>query len=75
MTVEQLRTAHQASPFRPFALRLSNGANYRIAHRDFLVCASQGRTVIVFGDGTQDDGTFHVLDLLHVTEIEFESAA
>jgi hypothetical protein len=72
MTIEQLRNAHLATPFRPFALHLSDGRTYRISHRDFLVSSPAGRTVIVFGDGAEDDGSFHIVDLLHVVEIEFE---
>jgi hypothetical protein len=66
MTIEQLRSAYQASPFRPFTIHLADGRSFQIRHRDYLSHSPSGRTIIVYGD----DDNFSVLDLLLVTELE-----
>lgn len=71
MTVEQLHTAHRASPFRPFTIRLADGRSFLVRHPDFLSRSPSGRTIIVH----QDDDSYSVLDLLLVTELEFHATA
>jgi hypothetical protein len=71
MTVEQLSTAKNASPFRPFTIRLADGRSFLVRHPDFLSRSPSGRTVIVHGDGD----SYSVLDLLLVTELEFHATA
>jgi hypothetical protein len=66
MTIEQLRTIHQATPFRPFTMHLADGRQLRVPHRVFLSHSASGRTVIVHHEGD----TFSVIDLLLVTELE-----
>ena len=67
MTTEQLQTAHRASPFRPFSIRLADGRSFVVQHPDFLSRSPSGRTVIVH----KPDDSYSVLDLLLVTELEF----
>jgi hypothetical protein len=69
MTVEQLHTAHRASPFRPFTIRLADGRSFLVKHPDFLSRSPSGRTIIVH----HDDDAYSVLDLLLVTELEFHA--
>jgi hypothetical protein len=71
MTMEQLHTAHRASPFRPFTIRLADGRSFLVKHPDFLSRSPSGRTIIVH----HDDDSYSVLDLLLVTEFEFHSTA
>ncbi len=65
MTIEQLRTAREAHPFRPFTIHLADGRSLRVPHRDYLSTSPRGRTVIVY----QVDEAFSILDLLQVTEL------
>lgn len=69
MTVEQLRKAHQALPFRPFTIHTADGRKFPVPHRDFLSMSPTGRTVIVY---TPED-SFDIIDLLLVATLEFVS--
>jgi hypothetical protein len=71
MTIEQLRTAHLASPFRPFTIRVADGRSFFVRHPEFLSHSPSGRTMIVH----HDDDSYSVLDLLLVTELEFSSSS
>ena len=65
MTIEQLRNAHHAHPFRPFTIRLADGRAYEVPHPDFLSYSPSGRTIIVHNL----DESYGVLDLLLVTDL------
>ena len=71
MTIEQLRTAHLASPFRPFTIRVADGRSFLVRHPEFLSHSPSGRTMIVH----HDDDSYSVLDLLLVTELEFSNSS
>ena len=71
MTVEQLNNAKNASPFRPFNIRVADGRTFPVRHPDFLSRSPSGRTIIVHGD----NDSYSVLDLLLVTELEFQGTA
>ncbi len=71
MTIQQLRTAHRATPFRPFTVHMADGRNFHVPHPDFLSMSPTGRTVIVY----QQDDEFSILDLLLMTEIQMEGSA
>jgi hypothetical protein len=47
MTIDQLRSAYQAQPFRPFVLHLADGRSIQVHRREFMLTVSSGRTVIV----------------------------
>lgn len=66
MTVDQLRTVRRAQPFRPFALHLTDGRQFRIEHPEFLLQSRSGRTVVI----ESTDDSFEIIDLLLVTSIE-----
>jgi len=68
MTIEQLRAAREANPFRPFTLYLADGRSWRVPHRDYLSMTPGGRTVIVYQEGE----AFSIIDLLLVTELAIE---
>lgn len=68
MTLDQLRSLRDASPFRPFTIHLAGGRSLRIPHRDFVSVSPGGRTLIVY----QADEAFSVVDLLLVVELAVE---
>ncbi len=47
MTIERLRAAHRATPFRPFTIHRVDGRLFTIPHQDFLSMSSSGRAVLV----------------------------
>jgi hypothetical protein len=70
MTIEQLRKAHQARPFKPFVLRTADGREYRVPHPEVLLITPSGRTVIV----ADTDDTVELIDLLLVASLHFNNA-
>jgi hypothetical protein len=66
MTIERFRDFYDAQPFKPFVLHLADGREIPIHHRDFVMAAPSGRTVVV----QQPDDTLNVIDLLLVTDLE-----
>ncbi len=70
MTIERLREAYEAQPFRPFTMHLADGRQIPVLHRDFVMAVPSGRTVIV----CQPDDSLNIIDLLLVTDLEFRLA-
>ena len=70
MTIQQLRAAHKATPFRPFKVHMADGRHFHVPHPDFLSMSPSGRTIIVY----QENEDFSILDLLLMTEIEMTPA-
>jgi len=70
VTIEQLRSTHQANPFRPFTIRLADGRSLHVQHCDFLSYSPSGRTLIVY----HEDESFSIVELLLVTELEIIGA-
>ena len=66
MTIEQLRSAYEAQPFRPFVMHLADGREIPVAHREFIMTVPSGRTVVV----AQPDDRLNIIDLLLVTDLE-----
>jgi hypothetical protein len=72
MTSEQLRGTIKASPFRPFIIRVADGAEIPVPHPDFIMHNSATpRTAVV----TMPDGTIQILELLLITRLVIEPAA
>ncbi len=71
MTIEQIRNSYEARPFRPFVIHLADGREVPVHHREFIMSAPSGRTVVVY----QPDDSFNIIDLLLVTDLEFKAAA
>ena len=71
MTKEQLRTVRDANPFRPFTIRMADGRDFRIHHRDFLSVPPDGagRVAIIYKPG----GGMSFVDLLLATELTVEA--
>ncbi len=70
MTIQQLRTAHKAAPFRPFTVQMADGRSFHVPHPDFLFMSPSGRTVIV----CQEEDELSILELLLMTEIKMDPA-
>ena len=71
MTIEQLRTAYNAQPFRPFVIHLADGREVPVVSREFIMAVPSGRTVIV----CQPDDTVNIIDLLLITDLEFKTSS
>lgn len=71
MTIEKLRSLYDAQPFRPFVIHLADGRAVPVHHREFIMTAPSGRTVVVM----QPDDTINIIDLLLVTDVELKPAA
>lgn len=70
MTIEQIRNLYNAQPFQPFVIHLADGRSVPVHHREFIMSAPSGRTVVV----AQPDDTFNIIDLLLVTDVELKPA-
>jgi hypothetical protein len=70
MTIEQIRNVYNAQPFQPFIMHLADGRSIPVMHREFIMSAPSGRTMIVY----QPDDTFNIIDLLLVTDLEDKPA-
>jgi hypothetical protein len=70
MTIEQLRAAYDAQPFRPFVMHLADGRSVPVGHREFIMTVPSGRTIVV----CQPDDTLNIIDLLLVTDLEVKPA-
>lgn len=70
MTIERLREVYDAQPFRPFVLHLADGREIPVVHREFMITAPSGRTVVVM----QPDEQLNIIDLLLVTDVEIKLA-
>jgi hypothetical protein len=71
MTIEQVKAAYHARPFRPFIMHLADGRQVGVEHPEFMAAAPSGRTVMVY----QPDDTSNIIDLLLVTDIEYKPIA
>lgn len=69
MTIEQLKAAEMAAPFRPFVLHLADGRAMPVHHREFLLAVPSDRTILV----CEPDNTLNIVELLLVTDVEFRS--
>lgn len=71
MTLEQLRSAHRDTPFRPFTIRMADGRSFPIPHPDFLHVFPTGRIAVVW----REDGTASILDVYLMTELDLAAPA
>lgn len=66
MTIERIKELYNAQPFQPFVLHLADGREIPVHHREFIMAAPSGRTLIV----CQPDDTLNIIDMLLVTDVE-----
>ena len=69
MTIERLRTVHQARPFRPFTLHTADGNKIRVTHPEVMAVSPSGRTVVV----SLGEDSLHILDVLMIVRIEISN--
>ena len=70
MTIEQLRLAQQARPFKPFDVCTADGYRISVPHPDFLWMPREAsRTFVVY----RDPEAYQVIDLLLVTALDFNN--
>ena len=63
MTREQIKDAVASG--KPFIVRMADGREYSVPHRDFILVPPKGSYVIV----AENDGHYNVLPLLTLTGI------
>ena len=69
MTIEQLREAQQARPFKPFTICLADGRQIPVPHPEFLWSPpGASRTFVV----ATSNETCKVVDLPLVTSLDFD---
>ncbi len=70
MTIEPLRDALHAQPFRPFQLQLGDGTTVDVTHPECLAFhPKSGRIIIV----ALPDGGFKAIDLMLVTALRVKA--
>ena len=69
MTIEQLKAAYDSQPFQPFVIHLADGREVPVVHREFMITAPSGRTVVVM----KPDESVNIIDLLLVSDLEFKA--
>ena len=47
MTIEQLRKAYRAEPFKPFTISLTDGRKFYVGHQEYLLIAPQAQRTFV----------------------------
>jgi hypothetical protein len=57
VTLDAIREARDASPFKPFVIRTADGNDFVVPNHDSLLVAEQGKTLIV----VTADQKFHIL--------------
>jgi hypothetical protein len=70
VTLEQVRKAYAAQPFVPFVLHLADGREVPVRSREFMT-EPRGRTITVY----PSEDRAHVIDILLVTDLEFDDRA
>ena len=64
MTREQIESAVAGG--RPFALRMADGREYLVPHRDYISLPPRGSSVIAY----DDNGHFTILSLITMTGLQ-----
>lgn len=71
MTIDKIRELYNAQPFRLFVIHLADGRAIPVHHREFMLAAPSGRTVVV----VQPDDSLNIIDLLLVTDLEIKAVS
>ena len=66
MKIGILRELHEARPFTPFTIGLSDGRKLHMPHNEFFSFFSSGRSAIL----THMDDSFTLIDLLMITTMD-----
>jgi hypothetical protein len=68
MTIEQLRKAAYATPFRPFTVCLADGRQVRVRSPEYIWIPPEAQRTFHVASSGED---YRVIDLLLVTSIDF----
>lgn len=66
MTIEQLCTAQQSAPFRPFTIHLPDCRPMHVPHPEFLSIGPTNRIAVVY----RGDGSASIIDVAPITGLE-----
>jgi len=69
MTIEKIKAAYEARPFKPFTVHLADGRVMPVSHPEFMAMLPGGRNIFV----ALEDGSYHIIDLLLVVSIGFKA--
>jgi hypothetical protein len=67
MTSDQLKTLHEAKPFRPFTIHMADGTSVDVNHPELMLRTQGGRTAFVNTEGEK----VTIVDLLLVTKLTY----
>jgi hypothetical protein len=66
MIKDAIKSRLEASPFRPFVLKMGSGHQFPVRHRDFVSISPGGRHLILW----VDDDRYVDIDVLLIESIE-----
>ena len=69
MDTEQLRARLTVNPFRPFTVRMADGMEHRVWHRDFALLSPFGDTLHLY----HRDRSIRILDVPLMSEIHLDA--
>jgi hypothetical protein len=67
MTMDHLIKAYRTEPFRPFSISLTDGREFYVPSREFLLIFPAPTRTFIVGD---KDGSHSVIDLLLVSSLD-----
>jgi hypothetical protein len=70
VTIDRIREAILARPFKPFRVRTGGGREYEVKHPEFMAITPGGRTIIV----THSREGAEMIDLRLVESLQFDDA-
>jgi hypothetical protein len=68
MTLDRLRAAVRAEPFRPFTICLADGRSFHVRHPEFVLITPEAARTFVVAESGED---YRILDLLMVSSLDF----
>ena len=71
MTIDKLREAVNASPFRPFTIRTADGERFQVPHRDFVSIPPTSPRIFIVWDAKVAE-RHNVIDVMLVTSLEYD---
>jgi hypothetical protein len=67
MTIDQIRRAVTARPFRPFTIHMSDQRTFEVRHPELLVRVPRMERTIILA--FPEEEAFEIIDLLHVSSL------
>lgn len=66
MTAAEFRNMLKAQPFRPFAVKTTDGDTHRVAHPDYALISPAKTEVVIY----DKDGHFRHVAMNHIVSLE-----